>query len=37
MLKALLHPVQSEFRSLVIRVDIIRFDDSAGDNQKSRA
>jgi hypothetical protein len=37
MLKALLHPVQSEFRSLVIRVDVIPFDDSAGDNQKSRA
>lgn len=37
MLKALLHPVQSEFRGLVIRVDVIPFDDSAGDNQKSRA
>lgn len=37
ILKALLHPVQSEFRSLVIRVDTICFDDSAGDNQKSRA
>jgi hypothetical protein len=37
MLKALLHHVQSEFRSLVIRVDVIPFDDSAGDNRKSRA